>query len=288
MPAAEINGTKLEYLEAGNGEPVIFVHGSVSDYRTWKAQVDFFSQKYRVFAYSRRYHFPNSSAGNGSDYTVDTHSRDLVEFIRKVGLRGVRLVGSSYGAYTSLITGIRNPDLIRILVLGEPPVLPLLAENPDNPLHMVSLVLRSPITALRFMRFGMTAIKPAQEALRRDDLEGGLKLFINGVLGEGSFDRLPPPARTVFVDNAKALKAELLGPGFPPFPIEEARTCRIPILFVYGEKSPRFFHAISDKLLKILPNAQRVFITGASHGMHRDNPEEYNSKVLSFLSDSHG
>ncbi|MBI3006499.1 MAG: alpha/beta hydrolase [Ignavibacteriales bacterium] len=284
MPSIEINGTTLEYIQKGSGDPVIFVHGSVSDFRTWHAQVEPFSQRYTVFAYSRRYHFPNNAAGNGSDYTVDTHAQDLASFIRKLGLSRVHLIGSSYGAYTALLTGIRNAEYVRTLVLGEPPVLPLLAENPDNPLHMVSLLTTSPLTAIRFMKFGLKAIKPAREAFRQGNLEEGVKLFANGVLGEGGFDRLPPTARGVFMDNAKALMTELLGPGFSLFPVEEAKNCRIPVLFLYGEKSPKFFHDISHRLSKILQKTEASVISNASHSMHRDNPGEYNEKVLDFLS----
>ena len=284
MPPVEVNGTKLEYIQKGSGDPVIFVHGSVSDRRTWHAQVEAFSERYTVFAYSRRYHYPNTSTGNGSDYSVDTHAQDLAAFVKKLGLYRAHLIGSSYGAYTALLTGIRNADVVRALVLGEPPVLPLLAENPDNPLHMLSLVAKSPLTAIRFMRFGLKAIKPAREAFRRSELEEGVKLFANGVLGPGGFERLPQTARVVLMDNAQALRTELLGPGFSPFPVAEAKVCRLPVLLVYGERSPKFFHAISHRLSKILQQTEACVISNASHSMHRDNPGEYNERVLDFLS----
>ncbi|MBI3004323.1 MAG: hypothetical protein HYY49_02780 [Ignavibacteriales bacterium] len=134
------------------------------------------------------------------------------------------------------------------------------------------------------MKFGLKAIKPAREAFQRDNLEEGVRLFANGVLGEGGFERLPQTARGVLMDNAKALKTELLGPGFSPFPVDEANACRIPVFLAYGEKSPKFFHAISHRLSKILQNTEACVIANASHSMHRDNPGEYNEKVLDFLS----
>lgn len=283
MPNIEANGARLEYIEKGSGTPVIFVHGSVSDYRAWNAQVEQFAQRYRVVAYSRRYHFPNPWTGEGMDYTVRLHAEDLAALITTLGLGRVHLIGSSYGAYTSLITAIRNPNLVRSLVLGEPPVLPLLAENPDNPLHLASLIMKSPSTAIKFISFGVRSIKPAQGALRRGDLEKGVQSFVNGVLGKGGFEQLPSSARATMMDNAQALKAELLGPGFDRFPVEDARRCSIPTLLVYGDRSPGFFRSISDRLMSILPSAQRVTIPNASHSMHRDNPDAYNKIVLEFL-----
>ena len=58
----------------------------------------------------------------------------------------------------------------------------------------------------------------------------------------------------------------------------------IPALLVYGENSPVLFHAISDILYELLPNCEKVVIPGASHLIHCQNPDEYNLKVLEFLS----
>jgi len=95
---------------------------------------------------------------------------------------------------------------------------------------------------------------------------------------------VPIESRATFMDNAAALKAELLGPGFPPFPKEKASKLSIPILFVYGENSPKFLYSISDLLMKVLPNCEKVIIPKASHLTHGENPIVYNQKVLEFLS----
>src|SRR5678815_5021842 len=48
------NGLSFSYLEEGSGTPVVLVHGSVSDYREWTAQMSPLATHYRVIAYSRR------------------------------------------------------------------------------------------------------------------------------------------------------------------------------------------------------------------------------------------
>jgi pimeloyl-ACP methyl ester carboxylesterase len=284
MATIKINGYDFEYIEKGNGRPVIFVHGGISDYRIWKDQIDFFSEKYRVIAYSRRYHYPNKWNGDGSDYSIYLHAQDLAAFVKALNLEKVCLVGNSYGAFTSLITAIKNPDLVKALVLNEPPVLPLLVSNPDNPLQIFSLFMKNFSTAKSFMRFGLNHMKPAMKALRDDQFEKGVRLFADGALGEGRYDTIPEDAKSTFMDNSAALKAELLGPGFPPFPVDEARRLSIPTLFVYGQKSPKFLWSISDLLLKILPKSEKAVIPNASHLTHGENPVEYNKTVLEFLS----
>jgi non-heme chloroperoxidase len=58
---------------------------------------------------------------------------------------------------------------------------------------------------------------------------------------------------------------------------------RIPTLLVNGERSPRLFHRLLDRLQALLPDGRRTTIPGASHIMHEDNPAAYNAAVASFL-----
>jgi non-heme chloroperoxidase len=263
---------------------VIFIHGSISDYRTWENQMEPFAKQFHVLAYSRRYHYPHTSAEVDSDYTVQQHSNDLADFINDLNLGAVNLIGSSYGAYAGLLTAINNPDLVKTLVLGEPPVIPLLLTDVNNPFQALSLFVRDFSTGKSILKFGIQSMNPAKKQLRKGNTKEGVRLFANGVLGEGGYEQLPEDVKAAIMDNATALKAELLGPGFPDqFPKKEANHLQVPTLLVYAEKSLKFFHSISDKLFELLPNVQRVFIADASHNMHEENPEAYNEKVLEFL-----
>ena len=58
-----VNGADLAYIEQGSGGAVVFVHGSLSDFRSWVFQLEPFAQRYRGISYSRRYHYPNEGAG---------------------------------------------------------------------------------------------------------------------------------------------------------------------------------------------------------------------------------
>lgn len=285
MKTIQINNYTFHYTEEGSGSPVIFVHGSISDYRGWGEQLSVFAKQFHVFAYSRRYHYPSNSNEVDIEYTVPNHSRDLTAFIKSLNLDAVNLVGSSYGAYASLLTAIKYPDKVRSLVLGEPPVIPLLVSNPNNPLQILSLLIRDLPTGKSFLKFGMKAMFPATRQFRKGNLEEGVRLFTNGVLGPGGFEKLPEDRKTKMLDNAKVLRAELLGPGFPEFSKKDYSSLKVPALLVCGEKSPTFFRSISDKLHNLLPESEKVVIPGVSHNMHMANPKIYNRKVLDFLNE---
>lgn len=283
MKTIQTNNYDFHYTEKGEGNAVILVHGSITDHRTWNYQIDPFSKQFHVFAYNRRYHHPWNSDEDVSDYDVPLHANDLTAFIETLDFEKVNLVGSSYGAYTGLTVTMENPGLVNSLVLCEPPVIPLLVSNMNNPLQILSLLFRDYPTGKSFLKFGMKAISPAKKQLRKGDDEEAVRLFANGVFGEGGFENLPEEIQSRIVANAPALKAELLGPGFPGFSKEEASEMNIPVLLVSGENSPRFFRTISDKLHNLLPNSKYFVIPGVSHKMHVANPEMFNEKVLEFL-----
>ena len=112
MPIIETNGAKLEYIEKGQGNPVVFVHGSLNDLRSWSLQMGPFSKQYRAIAYSRRYHYPNAGPGDSSDYSVSLHAEDLASLIKGLKLQRPHIVGSSYGAYVALVLATKNPELV--------------------------------------------------------------------------------------------------------------------------------------------------------------------------------
>jgi pimeloyl-ACP methyl ester carboxylesterase len=116
----EVNGTRLEYVDKGEGAPVVLVHGGVGDYRSWRQQVDALSAGFRVIAYSRRYHYPYRWTPAGPTYTRDLHVADLVAMLEALALGPAHLVGHSYGGAVAALAARARPELVRTLALLEP------------------------------------------------------------------------------------------------------------------------------------------------------------------------
>ncbi len=277
VKSIRVNGTELHYIEEGQGEPLVLVHGSLSDYRSWMLQVEAFSPRYRVIAYSRRFHYPNAWPDGGADYSVELHAADLAALIGALDLGPVRLVGHSYGAFTSLVMALRHPQLVSRLVLAEPPIMPWLERLPDGPALLAT--------------FLADAAEPSFRAFEQGDLEGGIRLFIDAVSGRGAFERVPPAGRARQMENARELGAEMelvarrgVRPGYFADPsCTSLRQLGIPTLLVAGDRSPLMFHLILDELARCLPATQRATIPSASHSMIANNPLAFNSAVLDFL-----
>jgi non-heme chloroperoxidase len=195
----QIDGTQLHYIQQGKGPAVIFVHGAIANYRSWQFQVEPFSRKYCAISYSRRFAYPNMPPGDArKDNTIEGSAFDLSKLIRKLDLAPAFVVGHSSGAFVALYCAYKNPDLIKALVLGEPPVLPLLEKS-----H-----LESDVKLLQ--EFRENARKPAEEAFDRGEDERAVRLFLDGVMGKKNFfDLIPSQVRQIIMDNAKWLQGEI-------------------------------------------------------------------------------
>ncbi len=282
-PRVPVNGVKLAYREVGQGEPVVLVHGSASDMRTWHHQLPAIGAAYRAIAYSRRYARPNDPIPKGADDPMLPHVDDLVAFMEAVGAKPAHLVGHSWGGFVSLLAAIRYPEAVRRLVLMEPPVLSLFVSTPPRPMELVRMLVRRPRTAVAIMKFGATTAEPAAKAYRRGDDEAGFEIFARGVLGSDAFERLSPERKGQAWDNVAVDKAQLLGEGFPPLHDDEVRSVTAPTLLLVGEDSPAFLHRLTDRLEELLPHVQRALVPGASHILHEDNPRAANESILGFL-----
>jgi pimeloyl-ACP methyl ester carboxylesterase len=284
MTTVAIDGRRFECVERGTGAPVVLVHGSASDYRTWHSQLDALGERYRTIAYSRRYHWPNERIPEGVDYAMTEHVDDLQAFLHALQAAPFHLVGHSYGAFVCLLLAIREPGLVRTLVLAEPPVVTLFVGNPPRPSEILRVMLGRPRTGLAIMKFVARGAGPATAAARRGDIDAAMRIFGNAVLGRDFYARLSPSRLEQI--RANAIGAEFLGSGFAPLDEDDVRHLTAPTLLASAQHSPSFFHRLIDRLGVLLPRAERVEIRDASHIMHEDNAPAFNAAVLSFL-DAH-
>lgn len=270
MPTVQLNDTQLEYIERGQGDPVVLVHGTLGDYRSWELQLDAFAKTYRTISYSRRYHYPNPCSGNESDYSAALHADDLAAFISGLGLDSAHIVGNSYGAYTALLLAARHPERARAVVLGDPPVFPLLERSAEG------CAVRDDFLAKVW--------KPAGEMLQRGEIEDGVRMFVDGVVEDGAFDQFPPEVQKAIVENGCEFKVETSSPDFwTPFTCEDAGWVAAPILLLTGDRSLRMFQLIVGELERCLPNNESVRVPETTHEVSSDNPRTYNEIVLGFL-----
>ena len=251
----------------------MFVHGSLSDYRSWRGQENAFAQAYRVLVYSRRYHRPNPQvADTNQGYSPKVHAEDLAALLLTLDLAPAHIVGSSYGAYTALALARDHPNLVRSLVLAEPPI--------------VSLLTTSEAGDAERRAFFLNSLDPARRAFARGDSVAALRAFYDALNGRGQFDNLPPATRADLLSYSFEMRQELLTNReqyYPTVACAELGRVTTPVLLVRGAQSPRLFQIISDELARCFQSDTTVVIPTAGHPPHLANPVSYNQAVARFL-----
>jgi pimeloyl-ACP methyl ester carboxylesterase len=200
------------------------------------------------------------------------HVEDLAALIEKLGLGSVHLVANSYGGYICLHFALRYPELVRSMALAEPPVQPLLARLPGG--------------AGMLAKVSEVAWVPSAEAFEAGDIEEGVRRFLGGAVGKGTFEAMPERTRQAIMKDAPELGVSMRAnyPDFmPDFTCEDASKVEAPTLLLRGELSPRMYYLINDELARCLPHAEQALIHGAAHVLHAQNAEEHDRVVLAFL-----
>lgn len=209
---------------------------------------------------------------------------DLVAFLQSIDAAPAHLVGNSWGALISLLTAIRHPEVVRSLVLEEPPATSLVGLSiPPRASEFVSLLLRHPRLALTIAMLAASTLPKLQRALNGDDDEALVSVFATAAVGAERYQQLDESRRQRLVANARALRAQLTGAGLPPMSADQVRGVAVPTLVLTGRESPAIARLLDDHLEGLLPNRKRVFIPDASHDMHEGNPSAVNDAILSFL-----
>jgi pimeloyl-ACP methyl ester carboxylesterase len=99
----------------GEGSPVLCVHGLTANCRCFDLLAEGLTPAHHVIAMDIRGRGLSDKPDTG--YSLESHAGDVVAVIEDLGLSSVTLIGHSLGAYISLSTAARRPDLVDRLVL---------------------------------------------------------------------------------------------------------------------------------------------------------------------------
>ena len=95
------DGVRLYYEEAGSGQPMVFVHEFAGEYRSWEAQMRYFSRKYRCVAYNARGYPPSDVPDSPDAYSFEHQRSGLLAVLDSLGIEKAHIVGLSMGAFAT-------------------------------------------------------------------------------------------------------------------------------------------------------------------------------------------
>lgn len=264
MPTVATNGIETHYEQRGDGPPLVFVHGALSDHTAAEQQLAAFSDDYTVIAYDVRGHGRTPNPGN-APYSVDVLAEDLHAFVDALGLDRPVVCGVSMGGMVAQVYASRYPDELGALVLADTftPSFVNLRDRVER--TALTSVLVSLVRLVGYDR-GKAVLLWLGRRLERDGAEN---------LRVESF----PDMDTVAAVNS--LRAVL---SFHETSVDLA-AITVPTLVLYGEHETSVVSRHAPTLGARIPDATVRVVPDAGHASPWDNPEFFEAAIRTFLAE---
>ena len=104
------------YIEKGDGEPLILLHGNGENCKYFCHQIDVFSKRFRVIALDTRGH--GQTPRGEKPFTIRQFADDLLEFMNLKGIEKSHILGFSDGANIAMIFAMKYPERVDRLILN--------------------------------------------------------------------------------------------------------------------------------------------------------------------------
>jgi len=264
---APVNGGRLYYEVAGEGAPVVLIHGFSLDCRMWDDQVEELARDYQVIRYDLR-GFGRSSPPDGAY----SHVHDLQALLDHLGISRAVVMGLSMGGAIALDFTLAYPDATRGLVLADSTLPGFVwtsetsassSSSSSSASKAVDLAVENGVVEEARARWlAHPFFAPAREHLEVARRLAAMVSDYSGwhwTHGDIQVDAVPfPPS------------LESIG----------ART-----LVLVGEYDIPAFRAIADELARRIPDARQVVLPGVGHMSNMEDPERFNQVIRQFLDD---
>ena len=270
---AEVDGVRVHYVEAGEGPPVLLLHGLGGSLAVWWENILPLAGRFRVIALDLPGH--GDSAPSRTSYRPEEGVEFLQGFLHVLGLDAVSLAGNSAGGLVAALFALASPERVERLVLVAPVglgpelawfvrlgSLPVLGRLLDLP------AFRSPGAIRRAMLFHARS------------LDGALVREMARLRG------LPRVRDAVY----RALRAcvTLRGLRREYVLLERLRRLARPLLVVWGREDRVIPVAHAARAAQVLEEAQVVVFPQCGHWPQLERAPEFNALVVRFLSGTAG
>jgi len=264
-----VNGVTMKYVEQGRGEVVLLLPLGLSDSRAFESSREAVAGSYRYVSPTLRYFGRDPWPDGGANFSIATHVGDLAAFIRALDAGPVNVVGWSYGGGLGIVLALQHPELVKRLFLYEQQLVSWVTAPAEI----------AAIGAARKAAFG-----PAVVASKGGDQAAAARMVMDAAGGRpGSFDQLPPPIRTMFIDNARALPLLFGAPPPPPITCAQLGRLRMPVAIALGEATPVFYATPAREAHRCMPGSTLIVVPSERHFWPVHAPSAFTGTLFAFL-----
>ncbi len=263
---ADANGIKTNYLEAGQGDPVVLIHGSgpgVTSYANWRLVLPALAENFRVVA-PDMVGFGFSERPANITYGVQTWADQVVGLMDTLELPTAHLVGNSFGGAIALRIATQHPERVGKLVL------------------MGSMGVPFPITEGLERVWGY---EPSFENMRKVlDVFAYSRALVNDELAEVRYrGSIQPGFQESFAAMFPAPRQRWVEAMCTP----EDDIRRLPhrTLIVHGREDQVIPVQTSLRLMELIDNADLSVFSHCGHWSMIERTADFNRSVNQFFSD---
>ena len=257
MAVQRVRDLTTYYEIAGQGEPLVFIHGLGSSARDWELQIVFFSRHYQVIAYDVR--GLGQSDKPPGPYSIRLFSRDLAGLLEALGIGPAHIVGISLGGMIGLQLAVDAPELLKSLVVVN--------SMPEMTIRTWKQRIQ---VVQRFLIVQLFGVRKMGEVLARRLFPKPEQAEARATLVERWAENDPRAYRA----TGRAIV------GWSVIDRLEEITC--PVLVVTADQDYTPVEAKAS-YVKRLPRGKLVVIDDSRHATPVDQPEAFNKAVLAFL-----
>lgn len=258
----------LPYVrEAGDGPAVVLIHAGAANSGQWRALMERLAGRFRLLACDLPGAGKSPALPQHVAYTLDEEARFLDPVFEAAGER-FHLVGHSYGGAVALKAALRHGARLRSLTLFEPVLFSLL----------IAAVPQSE-AAREILRLAQSTTDLA----RRGDFDAAAREFVDYWFEPGRWDSMREEARAPIRTAMNLTGPRWQALFYDPARLRDMACIDVPTLFLVAQNSRRPARAVGELLIRTLPNARAIEITGVGHMAPLVNPERVNPLIESFL-----
>lgn len=245
---------------------LVLLHSSGASPRQWHELVEATRHERRVLAVEFHGHGSRPDWSQPRPMTLADEALLAHPLLEMAG--GAHLIGHSYGGAVALKLASMYPQLVRGIVVYEPVLLRLLAEDAAQPQHV-----REVVRVAQALRARLRAQRVSQAA----------QLFVDFWSGPGAWDALPPGAQQATEARMPSIMRQFDPLFHEPFAREQLARLQVPMLFLHGSRTTPVAQRIAHLLREAFPHADHEELPGMGHLGPITHPHPVNERIRRFL-----
>jgi pimeloyl-ACP methyl ester carboxylesterase len=258
LPGDLINGLDIAYERAGEGPPLVLLHGFIIDNRIWRHQVEGLSQDFDVVAWDA----PGTgrSSDPREDFSMVEYAECLANLLNDIGFTSAHLCGQSWGGILALEFYRRHTDSVKSLIFAD-----------------------------AYAGWSGSLSKEAadhrlEQCLRQSEIaaEQWVPEFMRGAVSDSCPDAVREEVVSIASDfHPVGFRA--MSRGSYPDRSDILRTIRVPTLLAWGDDDKRSPLSVAEQFRDSIWGAKLVIIPNAGHLSNIEQPTRFNTAVRDFV-----